>query len=75
MQVIKKIRPLTLLRKCGFDDKMELNTIRQISNNNYLFLDCGSNYGFYSFFTASLKEDNIIIAIEASKIREVFKKI
>ena len=26
-----------LLRKCGFDDKMELNTIRQISNNNDYF--------------------------------------
>ncbi len=65
-----------LLRKCGFDDKMELNTIRQISNNNDLFfLDCGSNYGFYSFFTAALKKDNIIIAIEASKNTcEVFKK-
>ena len=65
-----------LLRKCGFDDKMELNTIKQISSKkNLFFIDCGSNYGFYSFFTAALNEDNVIIAIEASKNTcEVFKK-
>ena len=65
-----------LLRKCDFDDKTELDTIKQISkNNDIFFLDCGSNYGFYSFYTAALKENNYIIAIEASKNTcEVFKK-
>ena len=32
-----------------------------------LFIDCGCNYGFYSFYTASLNKNNTIISIEASK--------
>ena len=32
-----------------------------------LFIDCGCNYGFYSFYTASLSSRNEIISIEASK--------
>ena len=32
-----------------------------------LFIDCGCNYGFYSFYTASLSEKNEIISVEASK--------
>ena len=65
-----------LLRKCGFDDKTELDTIKQISKtNDIFFLDCGSNYGFYSFFAAALKKKNYIISIEASKNTcEIFKK-
>jgi len=57
-----------LLKKCEFGDYHELNTIRKLSENNkILFLDCGCNYGFYSFYAASLKKDNFIISIEASK--------
>ncbi len=57
-----------LLKKCEFGDLHELNIIRKLSSKNkVLFLDCGSNYGFYSFYTASLRVDNKIIAIEASK--------
>jgi len=65
-----------LLRKCDFDDKTELNTITNISNNsNILFIDCGANYGFYSFFSAALNQDNVVIAIEASKQTcEVFQR-
>ena len=32
-----------------------------------MFIDCGCNYGFYSFFSASLSQRNKIISIEASK--------
>ena len=57
-----------LLKKCEFGDYHELNTIKKLSNNNkILFLDCGCNYGFYSFYTASLAKNNIIISVEASK--------
>ena len=57
-----------MLKKCEFGDYHELNTIRKLSENNkILFLDCGCNYGFYSFYAASLKKDNFIISIEASK--------
>ena len=57
-----------LLKKCEFGDYHELNTIKKFSNsNNLLFIDCGSNYGFYSLYTASLSEKNRIISIEASK--------
>ena len=65
-----------LLRKCDFDDKIELNTISKISNNNNIvFIDCGANYGFYSFFTAGLNKNNNIIAIEASKSTcEIFNR-
>ena len=57
-----------LLKKCEFGDYHELNTIRKFSKKNkILFLDCGCNYGFYSFYTASLSKENQIISIEASK--------
>ena len=57
-----------LLKKCEFGDYHELNTIKKFSNsNNLLFIDCGSNYGFYSLYSASLSEKNRIISIEASK--------
>ena len=32
-----------------------------------MFLDCGCNYGFYSFYVASLSKKNKIILVEASK--------
>ena len=57
-----------LLKKCEFGDYHELNTIKKFSNKNkLLFIDCGCNYGFYSFYTASLSENNLILSIEASK--------
>ena len=57
-----------LLKKCEFGDYHELKTIKKFSNKNKLiFIDCGCNYGFYSFYTASLSERNKIISIEASK--------
>jgi len=57
-----------LLKKCEFGDYHELNTIRKFSKKNkILLLDCGCNYGFYSFYTASLSEENKVISIEASK--------
>ena len=56
-----------LLKKCEFGDYHELNIIKKFSNQNKIFfLDCGCNYGFYSFYTASLSKENIIISIEAS---------
>jgi len=56
-----------LLKKCNFDDKSELELISKISKKNKIFLvDCGCNYGFYSFYTASLSSQNFIVAIEAS---------
>ncbi len=57
-----------LLKKCEFGDYHELNIIEKFSNNNkILLIDCGCNYGFYSFYSASLSEENKIISIEASK--------
>ena len=57
-----------LLKKCEFGDYHELNTIKKFSNlSKLLFIDCGSNYGFYSLYTASLSEKNHVISIEASK--------
>ncbi len=56
-----------LLKKCEFGDYNEFNTIEKISKKNKIFLvDCGCNYGFYSFFTASLSERNFVVSIEAS---------
>lgn len=65
-----------LLKKCNFDDQNELMLIKKISRNKKIFLlDCGCNYGFYSFFTASLSEQNSIVSIDASPtIVEDFKK-
>ena len=56
-----------LLKKCEFGDYHELKIIRKISKKNKtLLLDCGCNYGFYSFYTASLSNKNFVISIEAS---------
>ena len=56
-----------LLKKCNFDDQSELKLINKMSEKNQVFLiDCGCNYGFYSFYTASLSDQNSVIAIEAS---------
>ena len=57
-----------LLKKCEFGDYEELNVIDKISKKNKVFfIDCGCNYGFYSFYTASISSKNKIISIEASK--------
>jgi FkbM family methyltransferase len=57
-----------LLKKCEFGDYHELNTIKKFSKKNKLILlDAGCNYGFYSFYAASLKMQNKIISLEASK--------
>ena len=57
-----------LLKKCEFGDYQELKTIKKFSNKNKIMLiDCGCNYGFYSFYTASLSKKNLVISVEASK--------
>ncbi len=64
----KNVTSYFLLKKCEFGDYHELSTIKKISNKNkILFIDCGCNYGFYSFFTASISNENKIISVEASK--------
>ena len=65
-----------LLKKCDFDDQSELEFIKKYSQKKKIFLlDCGCNYGFYSFYTASLSEENFVIALEASsKTADDFKK-
>ena len=56
-----------LLNKCYFGDETILSVIRKISDQRKVFLiDCGSNYGFYSFYTASLSLGNQALAFEAS---------
>jgi FkbM family methyltransferase len=56
-----------LLKKCEFGDYHELKTIKKFSNRDkILLLDCGCNYGFYSFYTASISSKNFVISIEAS---------
>ena len=63
----KNITSHALLKKCKFDDQSELKLIKKISKKNKIFLlDCGCNYGFYSFYAASLSSQNSVIAIEAS---------
>jgi len=57
----------SILKKCDFDDQHEIKIINKISNiNKVFFLDCGCNYGFYSFFTASLSKKNLVLGFEAS---------
>ena len=57
----------SLLQKCNFFDVSEINTIKKLNHNYKLFLiDCGCNFGFYSFYTASLSKENKVISIEAS---------
>jgi len=65
-----------LLKKCNFDDQHELKTIKNFSKNKKVFLlDCGCNYGFYSFYTASLSNKNFVLSFEASsKTSEDFNK-
>ena len=65
-----------ILKKCDFDDKHEIETISKISKIKKIFLlDCGCNYGFYSFFTASLSKNNKVLAYEASSsIKDEFNK-
>ena len=64
----KNLTSYFLLKKCEFGDHHELSTIKKISNKKkILFIDCGCNYGFYSFFAASISNKNKIISVEASK--------
>ena len=65
-----------ILKKCDFDDQHELKTIKKFSDKKKLFLiDCGCNYGLYSFYTASLSKNNFVISFEASlKTSEDFNK-
>lgn len=57
----------SILRKCDFEDLKELNLIKILSEDkSTLIFDCGSNFGFYSLYLASLSEKNIAIAFEAS---------
>ena len=65
-----------LLKKCNFDDQHELSILKKFSNKKKVFLlDCGCNYGIYSFYVASLSEKNMVLSIEASlNMLEDFKK-
>ncbi len=57
----------SIIRKCDFEDLKELNLIKNISEKkSTLIFDCGSNFGFYSLYLASLNESNKAIALEAS---------
>ena len=57
----------SLLHKCYFGDEKILAAIKKISDHKKVFfLDCGSNYGFYSFYIASLSSGNQVLAFEAS---------
>jgi len=63
----KNIASHAVLRKCDFTDNAEKKLIERISIKNKIFLiDCGSNFGFYSLFSASLSINNKIISLEAS---------
>ena len=66
----------SLLHKCYFGDETVLAAIQKISDSKKVFLlDCGSNYGFYSFYVASLSLDNQALAFEASpKTFKAFKE-
>ena len=56
-----------LLNKCYFGDETILSVIKNVSDQKKIFfLDCGSNYGFYSFYVASLSLGNQVLAFEAS---------
>ena len=71
----KKNMSNSLLNKCYFGDEKILEIIKKISDYKKIFLlDCGSNYGFYSFYVASLSADNQVLAFEASpKTSDTFK--
>jgi len=63
----KKNMSNSLLNKCYFGDKTILLAIKKISDKRRVFLvDCGSNYGFYSFYVASISPENQVLAFEAS---------
>ena len=63
----KKNMSNSLLNKCYFGDEIILSVIKKISDQKKVFLlDCGSNYGFYSFYVASLSSGNQVLAFEAS---------
>jgi len=58
-----------LLKKCYFGEKEMLEIVEKISKYKKIFLlDCGSNYGFYSLFLASLSKENRIFSYEASPV-------
>lgn len=63
----RKNMSIGLLNKCYFGDENILSVIKKISDQRRVFLlDCGSNYGFYSFYVASLSFGNQVLAFEAS---------
>ena len=74
----KNLTSYFLLKKCEFGDYEEINTIKRLSNYKKIFLiDCGCNYGFYSFYTASISNKNNVVSIEASSktSREFLKNL
>ena len=63
----KKNMSNSLLNKCYFGDETILSAIKKISGQRKIFLvDCGSNYGFYSLYVASISQENQVLAFEAS---------
>jgi FkbM family methyltransferase len=63
----KKKMSNSLLNKCYFGDETILSAIKKTSDQKKVFLlDCGANYGFYSFYVASLSLGNQVLAFEAS---------
>ena len=66
--IYKNCTSYFLLKKCEFGDYHEMDTLSRFSKYNKIFLlDCGCNYGFYTFHVASLAEENYVISVEASK--------
>ena len=66
----------SLIQKCDFFDVAEIQLIKRVSKTNQIcFVDCGSNFGFYSLFVMSLSPNNRVISIEASaKTNQEFKE-
>jgi FkbM family methyltransferase len=63
----KKNMSNSLLNKCYFGDETILSVIKKTSDEKKVFLlDCGSNYGFYSFYVASLSLGYQVLSFEAS---------
>ena len=66
---IKKNKTILFAQKCEFGDYHELSIIKKLSDkNNLLFIDCGCNYGFYSFYTASLSKKIMLYPLRHQKI-------